>query len=102
MLANPFGDSILFGSKPGDEAITYTWPVFGLRTTAAPHFPRSALSAIFCAFTRRLSTRLLPRIVAPFRLSVSFSMIVPTFAFPAVRYAFSCRSIPARERPCVE
>ena len=52
--------------------------------------------------TRRFRIRLFPVTVAPLRLSVSLSKIVPRFAFDAVRYAFSSRSMPARERPCVE
>jgi len=56
-----------------------------LSITAAPHFPASALSAIFCTPGRRLRTRLLPVTVVPFRLSASLSKIVPRFAFDAVR-----------------
>ena len=85
MFANPVGDSILFGSYVGDDAITYTAPVFGFSTTAAPHLPRRAFSASLCAPGFRLSTRLLPRTVVPLRSSVSFDQIVPRSAFEAVR-----------------
>jgi hypothetical protein len=75
----------LFGLKPGDDAITSTAPVFGLSTTAAPHEPASADSASFCAFAWIVSVTLLPVTVVPRSLSVSLAMIVPRFAFDAVR-----------------
>src|SRR6476660_9847846 len=96
MLANPVGDSILFGLYVGDDAITYTAPVFGFSSTAAPQLPRNRFCASFCAPTLRCSTRLFPRTVVPLSWSVILSQIVPRFAFDEVRYAFCERSRPAR------